>query len=123
MITFDNGARAIAEASFSAAYGYEVRAEVFGSAGMVTGNGARTAMMLRDATGLHQERARGDVELMGDAYTAEFVESIDAIQQTRQPHVTSRDARCALAVALACIESVQAHAPITLDRSAAALAR
>jgi myo-inositol 2-dehydrogenase / D-chiro-inositol 1-dehydrogenase len=124
MITFDNGARAIAEASFSAAYGYDVRAEVFGSAGLVTaGNGARTAMMLRDATGLHQETARGDVELMGDAYTAEFVEFVTAIQQARQPYVTGQDARRALAVALACIESVQTHAPITIDRSATTLAR
>ena len=31
VITFDNGARAVAEASFSAAYGYDVRGEVFGS--------------------------------------------------------------------------------------------
>jgi myo-inositol 2-dehydrogenase/D-chiro-inositol 1-dehydrogenase len=36
VITFDNGARAMAEASFSAAYGYDVRGEVFGSKGMVT---------------------------------------------------------------------------------------
>jgi myo-inositol 2-dehydrogenase/D-chiro-inositol 1-dehydrogenase len=124
VITFDNGARAVAEASFSAAYGYDVRAEVFGSAGMVTaGNGARTAMMLRDATGLHQETARGDVELMGDAYAAEFVEFVAAIRQARQPYVTGRDARRALAVALASIESVQTHAPIPIDRSAAVLAR
>jgi len=124
VITFDNGARAVAEASFSAAYGYDVRAEVFGSAGMVTaGNGARTAMMLRDATGLHQETARGDVELLGDAYTAEFVEFVAAIQQGCQPYVTGQDARRALGVALACIESVQTHAPITIDRSAARLGR
>jgi hypothetical protein len=31
--------------------------------------------------------------------------------------------RSALAVALACIESVQTHAPITIDQSAATLAR
>lgn len=124
MVTFDNGARAVAEASFSAAYGYDVRAEVFGSAGMVTaGNGARTAMMLRDATGLHQETARGDVEMMGDAYTAEFVEFVDAIQQARQPYVTGQDARRALHIALACIESVRAHAPIAIDRSPATLVR
>jgi myo-inositol 2-dehydrogenase / D-chiro-inositol 1-dehydrogenase len=97
---------------------------VFGSAGMVTaGNGARTAMMLRDATGLHQETARGDVEMMGDAYTAEFVEFVDAIQQARQPYVTGQDARRALDIALACIESVQAHAPIAIDRSPATLVR
>ena len=124
VITFDNGARAIPEASFSAAYGYDVRAEVFGSAGMVAaGNGARTAMMLRDATGLHQETAGSDVELMGDAYTAEFVEFVAAIQQAPQPYLTGRDARRALAVALACIESVQTYASITIDRPSLTLAR
>jgi len=35
-IRYDNGAIATAEASFSAVYGYDVRGEVFGSAGMVT---------------------------------------------------------------------------------------
>ena len=107
-------ARSLKQAS-PAAHGYDVRAEVFGSAGMVTaGSGASTAMMLRDATGLHQETARGDVELMGDAYTAEFIEFVAAIQQARQPYVTGHDARRALAVALACIESVQTRAPITM---------
>lgn len=69
------------------------------------------------------KRRRGDVEVMGDAYTAEFVEFVDAIQQGRQPYATGQDARHALAVALACIESVQTHAPITVDRSAATLAQ
>src|SRR5262245_64726087 len=34
--TFDNGAIAVAEASFSAAYGYDVRGEVFGCVGVVS---------------------------------------------------------------------------------------
>jgi myo-inositol 2-dehydrogenase/D-chiro-inositol 1-dehydrogenase len=80
-------------------------------------------MVLRDANGLHQETARGDVELMGDSYTAEFVEFVAAIQQGRQPYVTGQDARRALAVALACIESFQRNAPATVDPSAATLAR
>ena len=47
VITFDNGARAVAEANFSAAYGYDVRGEVFGSDGMVTvGDGARSSAQL-----------------------------------------------------------------------------
>ena len=60
VITFDNGARAVAEASFSATYGYDVRAEVFGSGGMVTaGTTARTAMTLHDASGRHvRDRTR-----------------------------------------------------------------
>jgi myo-inositol 2-dehydrogenase / D-chiro-inositol 1-dehydrogenase len=112
VITFDNGARAVAEASFSAAYGYDVRAEVFGSAGMVTaGTTERTRMWLHDATGRHAETARSDVDLFIDAYTAEFVEFTDAVRQGRQPAVTGEDARRALAVALACIESCTTNAP------------
>lgn len=116
VITFDNGARAVAESSFSAAYGYDVRAEVFGSAGMVTmGDGARTSMVLQNSTGAHRETARGDVELLGAAYAAELVEFVAAAREGREPAVTGRDARRALAVALACIESVRANTPVAVD--------
>jgi myo-inositol 2-dehydrogenase / D-chiro-inositol 1-dehydrogenase len=115
VITFDNGARAVAEASFSATYGYDVRAEVFGSAGMITvGDGARTSMQLRGADGLAQDTVRGDVELFADAYAAEFAEFAAAVREGRRPYVTGRDARRALAVALACIDSYTAHAPVSL---------
>src|SRR6476619_4845238 len=68
VITFDNGARAVAEASFSASYGYDVRAEVFGSGGMVTaGTTTPTAMSLFDSSGRHDETVRGDVDLFLDA--------------------------------------------------------
>src|SRR6476619_1669140 len=113
VIAFDNGARAVAEASFSAAYGYDVRAEVFGSAGMVTaGTTARTSMTLHDGSGRHVETARQDVELFRDAYVGEFVEFTDAVREGRAPSVTGVDAKRALMIALACIDSMQAHAPV-----------
>ena len=55
--------------------------------------------------------ARGDVELFLDAYTGEFVEFVAAVREGRPPAVTGEDARRALAIALACIESVQTNAP------------
>lgn len=116
VVTFDNGARAVAEASFSAAYGYDVRAEVFGSGGMVSaGNGARTAMVLRDATGLHQQTARGDVELMLESYVGELTELVDSVRGGRAPSVTGLDARRALSLAVACTESVQRGGAVRLD--------
>lgn len=113
VITFDNGARAVAEASFSATYGYDARGEVFGSAGMVTvgGGAARTAMALSGARGRHAETPRADVDLFRNAYTAEFAEFTDAVREGRAPSVTGEDARRALAVALACIESARTNAP------------
>ena len=75
VITFDNGARAVAEANFSAAYGYDVRGEVFGSKGMVTvGSGARSSAQLFTASGSNADTVRSDTELMRDAYAGEFVE-------------------------------------------------
>ena len=118
VITFDNGARAVAEASFSAAYGYDVRAEVFGSAGMVTvGDGARSSLRTFTAAGAAYDTARGDVELMIDAYTGELVEFAAAVREGREPSVTGHDARRALAVALACVESVQTHAPVAVTEA------
>ena len=84
-IRFDNGAIATAEASFSAAYGYDVRAEVFGS----RGHGHRGPDRRRRRCAAHRRAAcraptlRGDVELFVDAYTGEFAEFADAVRERR----------------------------------------
>ena len=72
-IRFDNGAIATAEANFSALYGYDVRGEAFGSAGMVTAGTARvTDMTLYDAGGIHVDTARSDTDLLHAAYAGEI---------------------------------------------------
>ena len=117
VVTFDNGAIAVAEASFSAAYGYDVRGEVFGSAGMVSmGGGARSSLSHSTSTGRHVETVRGDVELFRDSYIAEFVEFTDAVRQGRTPSVTGKDARRALVLALSSIESVKTGAPVPVEK-------
>ena len=117
VITFDNGAIAVAEASFSAAYGYDVRGEVFGSAGMVSmGDGSRSSLRHSSSTGRHADTVRGDVELFRDAYTAEFVEFTDAVRGGRTPSVTGADARAALVLALASIESIKTGAPVHVEK-------
>jgi myo-inositol 2-dehydrogenase/D-chiro-inositol 1-dehydrogenase len=117
VITFDNGAIAVAEASFSAAYGYDVRGEVFGSGGMVSmGEGARSSLVHSSSTGRHIDTVRSDVELFRDAYTAEFVEFTHAVREGRAPAVTGEDARRALVLALASIESVKTSAPVPVEK-------
>lgn len=116
VITFDNGAIAVAEASFSAAYGYDVRCEVFGSAGMVTaGDGARSSLVHSSSGGRCVDTVRGDVDLFRDAYTAEFVEFTDAVREGRAPAVTGHDARRALSLAVASIESIKTRATVQVD--------
>ena len=57
-----------------------------------------------------------DVDVFRDAYTAEFVEFTDAVREGRTPAVTGEDARRALGIALACIESCKANAPVKVGQ-------
>jgi myo-inositol 2-dehydrogenase/D-chiro-inositol 1-dehydrogenase len=117
VVTFDNGAIAVAEASFAAAYGYDVRGEVFGSAGMVSmGDGARSSLSHSTSTGRHVDTVRGDVELFRDSYIAEFVEFTHAVREGRTPTVTGEDARRALVLALSSIESIKTGAPVPVQK-------
>jgi myo-inositol 2-dehydrogenase/D-chiro-inositol 1-dehydrogenase len=113
VIRYDNGAIATAEASFAAAYGYDVRGEVFGSGGMVTaGEVSASATRLYGAAGKSAMTFRCDTELMIDAYTAEFSEFANAIHEERAPSVTGEDARAAFEIAQACIESFTSGARV-----------
>ena len=114
-IRFDNGAIAVAEANFSALYGYDIRGEVFGSAGMVTmGDVRRSSMTLFDRNGVSNDTWRLDTDSFIDAYTAEFAAFMEAVRRGRVAGPTGEDARAALEIALACIKSVEEKRPVTL---------
>ena len=107
VVRFDNGATGVAEACFEAAYGYDVRGEVFGSGGMATmGDGRRTGMVFSGAAGRLVDTVRSDQELLPDAYIAELAAFVDAVRTGTPASVTGEDARAALAIALAAAESV-----------------
>lgn len=116
MVRFDNGAMATAEASFQAVYGYDVRGEVFGSAGMVTaGDIRRTSMTFYGETGVVHDTVRCNIDLFHDAYTDELAHFVDCVRNGTGPECTGEDARGALAIALAAIESVQTGRPARLE--------
>jgi len=116
VVTFDNGAIAVVEASFSATYGYDVRAEVFGSGGMVTmGDAVPTSVRHSDGSGRHGATSRSDTELLRDAYVGELAELAAATREGRAPSVTGTDARRALSLALAAIRSVETGQPVRLE--------
>jgi myo-inositol 2-dehydrogenase/D-chiro-inositol 1-dehydrogenase len=114
-IRFDNGAMAAVEASFQAVYGYDVRAEVLADRGMLTAGDIRETNCWRyDAAGIFAETSRLDTDLLHDAYVAELREFVACLRSGDAPLAGGDDAREALAIALACIESVQQHRPITI---------
>ncbi len=115
MVRFDNGAVGTAEACFEAAYGYDVRGEVFGSGGMATmGDGRKTGMVFSGAAGQLSDTARGDQELLTSAYIAELAEFVEAVRSGRSATVTGEDARAAMEIALAAAQSVETGRPVLI---------
>jgi myo-inositol 2-dehydrogenase/D-chiro-inositol 1-dehydrogenase len=115
-VRFDNGAIGTAEACFEASYGYDVRAEVLGSGGMVTmGDGRRTGMTYSGAGGRVSETVRGDQELFGAAYTAELAAFVESLSTGAEPPVTGEDARAALEIALAAWESTRTGRSVRVE--------
>lgn len=112
-VRYDNGALASAEASFSAAYGYDVRGEAFGSQGMVTAGDVRATKMRHfTAAGMAADTARLNTELFHQAYADELVSFAAAVRTGIVTGARGEDARAALAIAIASIESVKQNRPI-----------
>jgi myo-inositol 2-dehydrogenase/D-chiro-inositol 1-dehydrogenase len=119
VVRFANGATGVAEACFEAAYGYDVRGEVFGSGGMATmGDGRRTGMVFSGAAGRTVDTARGDQELLAGAYVAELAAFVAAVRGATPAPVGGEDARAALAIALAAAESVRQARPVRIEEVA-----
>ncbi|KNH21698.1 dehydrogenase [Arthrobacter sp. ZBG10] len=122
-VTYSNGAIAVAEANFNALYGYDVRGEVFGSAGMVTAGGPQASSATSyTAAGIGAATVRLNVDLFYDAYTAELADFVDSVRARRAGSpTTSRqapggtDARNALAVALAAARSARSGLPVEVS--------
>ena len=122
-VTYSNGAIAVAEANFNALYGYDVRGEVFGSAGMVTAGGPQASGAVSyTAAGIGSATVRLNVDLFHDAYTAEVARFADAVISRRDGVDASAkagpgwtDARNALAIALAAAESAETGLPVEVS--------
>ncbi|MFF1880647.1 Gfo/Idh/MocA family oxidoreductase [Pseudarthrobacter sp. NPDC058196] len=129
-VIYSNGAIAVAEANFNALYGYDVRGEVFGSAGMVTaGTPQATNATSYTAAGIGSETTRLNIHLFHDAYTEELAHFADDVAARRgyagAPSAASAvtapggvDARNALAVALAAFKSAETGLPVEVSQIA-----
>jgi myo-inositol 2-dehydrogenase / D-chiro-inositol 1-dehydrogenase len=107
---------ATADASFHAVYGYDVRAEVFGSAGMATvGEASPINLVHHTRGGSTHPRLHWFLDMFGEAYTSELAHFVAAVRGRAQPESTGEDGRAALVLALAAIRSVETGRPIRVD--------
>ena len=120
-LKFANGAMGFIENSRQARYGYDQRAEVFGSKGAIESSN-KTAHNTRWSTadGVSEPNPLYFfLERYLDSYTAEMRAFIDAIQQDVPTAVTGRDGRIPVVMGLAAGLSLRERRPVRLTEIAA----
>ena len=104
----ENGALGQIENSRKAIYGYDQRAEVFGSKGSaMTENNLPTNMVLLNEYGSIREKPLYFfLERYKDAFVNELQKFVDCIRNDETPPVSGNDGLAAILIALACKESL-----------------
>ena len=113
-LKFANGALGIIENSRQAVYGYDQRAEVFGSKGAIEASN-KTAHNTRYSTATVIQQANPlyfFLERYMDSYVAEIRAFIDAIQQDTPTPVTGIDGRIPVVMGLAAGRSLREGRPV-----------
>ncbi len=101
-----------------AVYGYDQRAEVFGSSGMVRSDNRRPSGIIRDTATTTDARVpltNFFIDRYPEAYVAELNDFIDAAATGRVPSVTFEDGRRALILADAANESLRSGAVVQVS--------
>ena len=116
-IKLSNGALALIDNSRKAVYGYDQRAEVFGSAGSVQcGNDAPSTAVFSGVDGIVSEKPLWFfLERYMAAYQAEVRCFVDSIEAGTEAVVGIKDGLMSIRIGLACKKSLAEKRPVRLD--------
>jgi myo-inositol 2-dehydrogenase / D-chiro-inositol 1-dehydrogenase len=115
-LQFQNGAMGAIDNSRRAVYGYDQRAEVFGSGGMVANaNNAPDNHMLFDGAGGHCSLPLNFfMERYTESYRREMQAFVDAVRESKPVPVSGADGQAAVAIGLAAAKSAREHRPVAV---------
>jgi len=116
-LKFANGVIGTIDNSRQAVYGYDQRAEVFGSRGMATtGNETPDRHRLADGTGIHGPLPlHFFLERYQTAYLEEMRSFVECLRTGKPPEVSGADGRAPVAMGLAAQRSYRENRPVRLD--------
>jgi myo-inositol 2-dehydrogenase/D-chiro-inositol 1-dehydrogenase len=116
-LTFKNGVIGTIDNSRKAVYGYDQRAEVFGSGGMVDSeNMSENRVHLATGGGISEDLPYYFfVERYTDAYIEEIRQFVDAVANDTPVPVTGLDGKYAVVLGWAATKSCREHRPVKLS--------
>ena len=115
-LRFPSGALASIENSRRSGFGYDVRTEIFGSAGaMMVGESRDLPIRRYTSAGVMEDHQYFFLERFRDAYRYEIIAFLTAVRDDLSVMVTGEDGRAALRLAVAAEESLRQGRPISIQ--------
>jgi myo-inositol 2-dehydrogenase / D-chiro-inositol 1-dehydrogenase len=114
-LKLSNGALAHVDSCQWTIYGYDVRAEIFGTeAAAFVGMGENSASRILKKDSLSEDLPQTFQQRFAQAYRDELVDFADCVISDRSPKVSGDDGKKGVQIGLACAESVKRHAPVKM---------
>ncbi|MFB3825595.1 MAG: inositol 2-dehydrogenase [Bryobacteraceae bacterium] len=118
-LTFESGALGAVELSRNAVFGYDIRAEVWGTKGSVQiGYFRQTPILMMTKEGISHDVVPYFMERFEAAYLAQIRDFVDNVLDGRAPAVAGADAVAALRVSVAANLSLKENRPVPLQEIA-----
>jgi len=117
ILKFSNGAIGTIDNSRRAAYGYDQRAEILGSGGMIaTENNFPNSAIVSDGRSVHRDLPLNFfMERYTESFLAEMRAFVGAVLDDTPPPVTGQDGRMAVVLGLAALKSSRENRPVRIS--------
>jgi len=112
---FESGALGTVQLSRNAVFGYDIRAEIWGTQGTLqVGYFRDTPVLLMTREGVSHDVVPNFIERFESAYLAQIQDFVNNVLENREPPITGADGVAALVVALAATKSFQEQRPVDI---------
>ena len=119
-LVFENGAMGVVQLSRNAAFGYDIRGEIWGTKGSIQiGYYRQTPIVMLTPEGVTHDAVPYFMERFENAYLAQIRNFVEHLQKGLPPSITGADAMAALRITLAANLSLREHRPVEVEASEA----
>ena len=115
-LVFQNGTLGVVQLSRNAAFGYDIRGEIWGTKGSIQiGYYRQTPILMLTPEGISHDAVPYFMERFENAYLAQIQNFAEHVRKGLPPFITAEDAMAALAISVAANRSLREGRPVDVD--------
>ena len=115
-LVFQNGTLGVVQLSRNAAFGYDIRGEIWGTKGSIQiGYYRQTPILMLTPEGISHDAVPYFMERFENAYLAQIQNFAEHVRKGLPPFITAEDAMAALAISVAANRSLREGRPVDVE--------